>query len=369
MLDSPAVMTTKRRTALVLLLLLALSPSRVLPQSPLEPPSTGGVALVDRALARLSTHKRLLVVAAHPDDEDTALLTLVARGMGGESAYLSLSRGEGGQNLIGPELGVGLGLIRTRELLAARGVDGGRQFFTRAYDFGYTRSLEETLRLWPKEILLEDAVRVIRRFRPQVVVSIFPGQPHPNHGQHQAAGVTAHEAFPLAGDPNALPQLRAEGLLPWKPQVLYRSGFRDAGAANVIPVSVAGVDPLAGKSLYQIASASRSMHRSQDMGRLQELGPQETRVLPVSGSPTDAKELFAGIDTRLAAMAATVPDAERRNHAGDHLDAAQVVAERTRASLNPAGSANPCPPSWKSSSTCAPPTPTSTVPKSGPSPS
>ncbi len=340
MLDSPAVMTAKKRTALLLLVLIAFYPSQLLPQpgsgGVIEPPSTGGVAAVDRALARLSTHKRLLVVAAHPDDEDTALLTLVARGMGGESAYLSLSRGEGGQNLIGPELGVGLGLIRTRELLAARGVDGGRQFFTRAYDFGYTRSLEETLRLWPKEILLEDAVRVIRRFRPQVVVSIFPGQPHPNHGQHQAAGVTAHEAFPLAGDPNALPQLREEGLLPWTPQILYRSGFRDAQAANVIPVSVAGVDPLTGKSLYQIASASRSMHRSQDMGRLQELGPQETRVIPVSGSPAEAKDLFAGIDTRLAAIAATVPDAERRKHAGDHLDAAQVVAERTRTSLNPA---------------------------------
>jgi LmbE family N-acetylglucosaminyl deacetylase len=337
-LDSPAVMTAKRRTALLLLLLLlALSPARLLPQTPLEPPSTGGVAAVDRALARLSTHKRLLVVAAHPDDEDTALLTLVARGMGGESAYLSLSRGEGGQNLIGPELGVGLGLIRTRELLAARGVDGGRQFFTRAYDFGYTRSLDETLRLWPKEILLEDAVRVIRRFRPQVVVSIFQGQPHPNHGQHQAAGVTAHEAFQLAGDPNALPRLSAggeEGLLPWKPQVLYRSGFRDT-TASAIPVSVAGVDPLAGKSLYQIASASRSMHRSQDMGRL------ETRVIPVTGStPIEgkepARELFAGIDTRLAAIAATVPDAERRRHAGDHLDAAQVVAERARTGLNPA---------------------------------
>ncbi|HET9226434.1 MAG TPA: PIG-L family deacetylase, partial [Thermoanaerobaculia bacterium] len=334
MLDSPAVMLPKRQTAL-LLLLLWLLPVHLLAQTPLEPPSTGGVAAVDRALARLSTHRRLLVVAAHPDDEDTALLTLVARGMGGEAAYLSLSRGEGGQNLIGPELGVGLGLIRTRELLAARGMDGGRQFFTRAYDFGYTRSLDETLRLWPRDVLLEDAVRVIRRFKPQVVVSIFPGQPHPNHGQHQAAGVTAHEAFPLAGDPNALPQLQAEGLLPWTPALLYRSGFRDAGA-GAISLSTASVDPLTGKSLYQIASASRSQHRSQDMGRLQELGPQETRVLPVSGSPTDAKDLFAGVDTRLAGIAATVPDPERRKHAGDHLDAAQVVAERTRTALTPA---------------------------------
>ncbi|HYN23097.1 MAG TPA: PIG-L family deacetylase [Thermoanaerobaculia bacterium] len=326
-----------RRLALPLLVLLLLQgvawPQTISVPSALEPPSTGGIAAVDRALARLSTHKRLLVIAAHPDDEDTSLLTLVARGMGGEAAYLSLSRGEGGQNLIGPELGVDLGLIRTRELLAARGIDGGRQFFTRAYDFGYTRSLDETLRLWPKDVLLEDAVRVIRRFKPQVVVSIFPGQPHPNHGQHQAAGVTAHEAFPLAGDPKALPQLREEGLLPWAPQALYRSGFFNP-PPNAVTVPIVGVDPITGKSAFQIAAASRSMHRSQDMGRLQELGPQATRVVPEV--PADAKDLFGGIDTRLSAMAATVPDAERRQHAADHLDAAQVVAEKTRAAMSPA---------------------------------
>src|SRR5215210_3807964 len=258
--DMKRFVQTRSAALLLVLVALALSAGAQaqvnLAPLPLEPPTTGGVTVVERALAKLTTHKRLLVIAAHPDDEDTALLTLVARGQGGESAYLSLSRGEGGQNLIGPELGIGLGLLRTRELLAARQVDGGRQFFTRAYDFGYTRSLDETLRLWPREVLVEDAVRVIRRFKPQVVVSIFPGVPHPNHGQHQAAGVTAHEAFPLAGDPDALPQLRKEGLLPWTPQVLFRSGFRDT-TASAIPVSVAGVDPLAGKSLYQIASASR----------------------------------------------------------------------------------------------------------------
>ncbi|HEV2852642.1 MAG TPA: PIG-L family deacetylase [Thermoanaerobaculia bacterium] len=305
---------------------------------PLEPASTGGVAAVERALAQLSTHRRLLVVGAHPDDEDTSLIALVARGMGGAAAYLSLSRGEGGQNLIGPELGVGLGLIRSRELLAARSVDGGRQFFTRAYDFGYTRSLDETLRLWPKDVLVEDAVRVIRRFKPQVIVSVFPGVPHPNHGQHQAAGVTAYTAFPLAGDPKMLPGLAAEGLSPWAPQALYRSTrFEpDSAKTTTLTLPLNGVDPLAGKSIFQLAMASRSMHRSQDMGQIQRLGPQESRVGWVDGTAgKEGKDLFDGIDTRLSGMVATVADAGRRKAAEDHLAAAQAAAEKARTGLIP----------------------------------
>jgi LmbE family N-acetylglucosaminyl deacetylase len=319
---------------LYLLLPLFQTAAQVAP-SPLEPAATGGVAAVDRALAKLSTHKRLLVIAAHPDDEDTSLISLVSRGLGGEAAYLSLSRGEGGQNLIGPELGVGLGLIRSRELLAARSVDGGRQFFSRAYDFGYTRSLDETLRLWPRDVLVEDAVRVIRRFKPQVVVSIFPGVPHPNHGQHQAAGVTAYAAFPLAGDPGALPQLAAEGLSPWTPQALYRSTRFDPDTPS-LTLPIGAIDPLSGKSIFQLAMASRSLHRSQDMGQIQRLGPQESRVGWVQGAGKEGKDLFAGIDTRLSAIAATISDAGRRRSVGEHLDAVQAAAERARTALNPA---------------------------------
>ncbi|HVR95048.1 MAG TPA: PIG-L family deacetylase [Thermoanaerobaculia bacterium] len=303
---------------------------------PLEPPGTGGIAVVERALERLATHKRMLVIAAHPDDEDTSLITLVTRGLGGEAAYLSLSRGEGGQNLIGPELGVDLGLIRSRELLAARGVDGGRQFFTRAYDFGYTLSLDETLRLWPREVLLEDAVRVIRRFRPQVVVSVFPGVPHRNHGQPQAAGVTAYEAFRQAGDPNAFPRLIDEGLGPWQPAALYRVTWFDPNATT-LQLQTGVVDPLTGRSIEQIAMASRGMHRSQDMGRLLELGPDTSALAWVEGGAgAAAKEPFEGIDTRVTAIAALISDPDLRRHAAEHLENVLVRTEQVRRALSPA---------------------------------
>lgn len=300
---------------------------------PLEPPSTGGVVALDRALAKLSTHRRLLVIAAHPDDEDTSLLALVSRGMGGEAAYLSLSRGDGGQNLIGPELGVGLGLVRSRELLAARSIDGARQFFTRAYDFGYTRSLEETFRLWPREVLHEDVARVIRRFRPQVVVSVFPGEPVRTHGQHQAAGVVAHEVFAQVGDPEAYPQLQEEGLPPWQPLALYRSTWFDPDSTT-LEMSVGRIDPLTGKSIFQLAMASRSHHRSQDMGMLQPLGSRDSRLGWVQGAGgAEAEHLFDGIDTSLAAMVATLPQGEIREQAAERLADAESRAREARTAL------------------------------------
>src|SRR6266508_3289962 len=222
------------------------------PGTALPPPSTGGLAALDSMVAKLTTHRRLLVIAAHPDDEDTALLTLVARGMGGEAAYLSLSRGDGGQNLIGPELGEGLGVIRTRELDAARRMDGARQYFTRGYDFGFSKSVEESFRLWPREEILRDAVRVIRRFRPQVVDHIFSGTPRDGHGQHQESALIAKEAFRAAGDATAFPELAQEGLAPWQPKVLYRSTrFLDRDATTVV-VPTGGIEPITGRSYQQI---------------------------------------------------------------------------------------------------------------------
>jgi len=314
------------------------------PGAALSPPSTGGLLALDPLLRKLSTHRRLIIIGAHPDDEDTSLLALVAKGLGGEAAYLSLSRGEGGQNLIGQELEVGLGLIRSQELQAARKLDGARQYFTRAYDFGYSRSLEETLRFWPKDALAEDAVRVVRRFRPQVVVSVFSGTAGDGHGQHQAAGVIAREAFRAAGDPSAFQQLFGEQLPLWQPAALYRS-TRFERDATTITLPTGGVEPLTGRSYHQIAMASRSLHRSQDMGMLQPAGPNETRVAWVAGGTgVAAKDLFSGVDTRLRAIASELEDESRRVKVQAHLDLVEGLMTETRNRLSPAGLSAAVPP-------------------------
>ena len=248
------------------------------------------------------------MIGAHPDDEDTELLTILVRGMGAEAGYLSLNRGEGGQNLIGPELGEALGLLRTEELLAARRLDGARQYFTRAYDFGYSKTLDETWQHWPRDEILKDVVRIVRKFRPQIVVSIFSGTPRDGHGQHQAAGWAAREAFRIAGDSLRFPELAAEGLVPWTPLKFYRSARFDSGATT-LTIEGGVLDRAVGKSFHQIAMAGRSLHRSQDMGQLQQIGPSKVRLALVedrTGAGTGS--LFAGIDTSLAAM----PLGERR---------------------------------------------------------
>ena len=260
-------------------------------------------------MRQLDGVKRVLMIAAHPDDEDTSLLAALARGMGAETAYLSLSRGEGGQNLIGPRLHEGLGVIRTGELLAARALDGGGQYFTRAFDFGYSKSIDEALRFWPLEDVLRDVVFVVRKFRPHVIVSVFSGTPRDGHGQHQTAGVAAREAFAAAGDPDRYPELAARGVTPWQPAKLYRSTrFSPRDVTISVPTGV--FDPLLGRSHFQLAMDSRSQHRSQDMGSGQSMGP---RVSPlrlealsvggVEGVEDDA--IFAGVDTTLVGQLGT----------------------------------------------------------------
>jgi LmbE family N-acetylglucosaminyl deacetylase len=269
--------------------------------------STAGTADLALLLRQMEAERRVLMVAAHPDDEDTALLTLLARGMGARTGYLSLTRGEGGQNLIGPELDEGLGLVRTGELLSARSLDGAEQFFTRAFDFGFSRSAEETLRHWPEEEVLADVVEVIRRFRPQVLVSVFHGTEQDGHGHHQAAGMLSARAFELAADPAAFPEQIAGGLSPWAPAKFYRLLWRDRPAETELRLQTGGLDPLLGRSHFQVAMASRSRHRSQDMGAAELPGPQASRLELVAsrGFGTDDPEapLFAGVATDLLGLA------------------------------------------------------------------
>ena len=148
----------------------------------------------------------VLYIAAHPDDENTQLITYLARGRGYRTGYLSLTRGDGGQNVLGPEFGEELGVIRTQEFLAARRLDGGRQFFTRAIDFGYSKDYRETLSIWDRQQVLSDIVRVIRIFRPDVIVTRFSPTAGNTHGHHTASAVLGLEAFKLAGDPKAFPE-------------------------------------------------------------------------------------------------------------------------------------------------------------------
>jgi LmbE family N-acetylglucosaminyl deacetylase len=300
----------KRTLVLLLLPLLLLDAERLAGQSaPASTPAGGvaastefeGAAALGLALRRLGTAKRVLMIAAHPDDESTQILSALALGQGAEVAYLSLTRGEGGQNGIGPELQEGLGLLRSGELLAARRLDGAHQYFTRAYDYGFSKNAEEALGKWPREELLRDVVTVIRRFRPDVVVSIFSGTAADGHGQHHVAGIMARDGFRAAADP----ALRSNGESPptHAPAKLYQALWRgDADAPETLETGV--LDPLLGRSHFQVAMASRSRHRSQDMGRPEEPGPQRSRLSLIDAREgiTDTR-LFAGVDTLLSQRA------------------------------------------------------------------
>jgi len=257
---------------------------------------TGGLTRLAQEQRLAGNWRRVLMIGAHPDDEDTELLTILARGQGIETAYLSLTRGDGGQNLIGPELGDALGVLRTEELASARRIDGGVQFFTRAVDFGFSKTAEESLRFWNRDSVLKDIVRIIRRFRPQVIVSVWQGTPADGHGHHQASGILALEAYHAAGDSTRFPELRGEGLAPWVVSKFYRSP-RGGGSAT-LTFNGGAIDPATGLSLHQLAARSRSQHRSQNQGGLEELGPSTVGVRLEERAPTISgrdDSLFAGI--------------------------------------------------------------------------
>src|SRR4051812_1206048 len=247
----------------------AVAAAAVLSSQPARAQGNGAAELAE-LVRGLGVNTRVLMIGAHPDDEDTQLLTWLARGRHVETAYLSLTRGDGGQNLIGNELGEALGAIRTEELLAARRIDGAHQYFTRAYDFGFSKSAEETYKHWPKDSILRDVVSVVRDFRPHVIVAVFSGTPRDGHGHHQVSGLLAREAFDLAGDSVRMPPSATQGRLPWSPLKFYRS-TRFAGEPTY-RFDVGESSPLRGESYAEIAAESRSQHKSQAFGSLHRRG-------------------------------------------------------------------------------------------------
>jgi LmbE family N-acetylglucosaminyl deacetylase len=221
-------------------------------------------------IKKLNVLGSVLYIAAHPDDENTRLLAWLANEKMYRTGYLSLTRGDGGQNLIGDEQGIDLGLIRTQELLAARRIDGAEQFFSRAYDFGYCKSPEEALNTWGHEKILGDVVWVIRKFRPDVIICRFPTTGEGGHGHHTASAILAEEAFAAAADPARFPEQLSQDIVTWQAKRILWNTFNFGGTntqrEGQLKVDVGGFNPLLGKSYGEIAALSRSQHKSQGFG-------------------------------------------------------------------------------------------------------
>jgi LmbE family N-acetylglucosaminyl deacetylase len=288
-----------------------------------QKPFSGTIEIRD-SLERLNQMGTFLMVAAHPDDERTGVLAYLARGRHMRTAYLSLTRGEGGQNLIGPEKGAELGLVRTQELLTARKIDGAEQFFTRAIDFGFTKTADETFSKWGRERTLSDIVWVIRSYRPDVMMTVFSGTPADGHGQHQVSALLGREAFEAAADPTRFPE-QLKYVSVWKPRRLLGGGFgfgpspaaggaaRDPlspppagfGAGGPQPQAAASgpsmetnaFDPILGFSYEELATISRGMHHSQGIPGLRRVGGAGTSTFRVLAGDPATRDAFEGIDT------------------------------------------------------------------------
>lgn len=249
------------------------------------------------AVQKLNVLGSVLYIEAHPDDENTSALAYFSKGRKYRTAYLSLTRGDGGQNLIGPEKGAEIGIIRTQELLAARRNDGAEQFFTRAIDFGYSKTPEETLSFWGKEAILADIVWVIRLFRPDVIISRSLGESYGGHGHHGAAGKLVREAFGAAAEPDRFPE-QLKHVRPWQARRLFWNRWQrgQPEMGGVLTINTGEYNPLLGKSYSEIGAESRSMHKSQGFGVTARRGISYDHFQLIEGTPA-ATDLFDGIDT------------------------------------------------------------------------
>lgn len=250
-----------------------------------------------RELKTLKHLPKVLYLAAHPDDENTGLLSWLINDQNVETGYLSLTRGDGGQNLLGTEQGAALGLIRTHELLEARKLDGAQQFFTRAIDFGFSKNTTDTFKQWDENSIIADVVWVIRKFRPDVIICRFPPTAAAGHGQHAASAVVAEKAFKLAGDKTAFPnQLKYVNV--WQPKRVlwntFRFGATNTTAENQLKVTVGQYDAQLGMGYGELAGLSRSLHKSQGAGTQSVAGIKTEYFSHVIGEPAKTT-LFDGI--------------------------------------------------------------------------
>lgn len=264
-----------------------------------QPPRSYSSSEIYLNIQKLGTTGSVLYIAAHPDDENTRLLAFLANDLGVETNYLSLTRGDGGQNLIGTEKGIDLGIIRTQELLAARRTDGAKQFFTRAYDFGFSKNPEETLSKWNHEQVLSDVVWVIRTVQPDVIITRFATDGSGGHGHHTSSAILAEEAFDAAADPNRFPEQLTK-VSTWQAKRLFwnvstRFQNPNADMSAYIPLDVGGYNALLGKSYGEIAAESRSMHKSQGFGSARQRGEALEYFKPIKGDTSNLKSIFQGM--------------------------------------------------------------------------
>lgn len=279
----------------VIVLLVAIQATA----QPHRPAPAGEILL---QLKKANVLASALYVAAHPDDENTTMLAWLAKEKMARTAYLSCTRGDGGQNLIGPEQAELMGLIRTHELLEARKIDGAEQYFTRANDFGFSKTTEETMQIWDKDKVLADVVWRIRAFRPDVILCRFPPDARAGHGNHSASAVLAEEAFKAAADPNRFPE-QLSYLKPWQAKRVVWNTFnfgatsqKPTDKGQFIQVDIGAFNPLLGKGYPEIAAESRSMHKSQGFGSAKNRGMRPEYLLHKDGVPAE-KDVFDGIDT------------------------------------------------------------------------
>ncbi len=284
-----------KNNKIFLFLLLLSGFHAVIAQSPKQYSSSD----IYLKLKKLNVLGNVLYVAAHPDDENTRVIAYMSNGALVNAAYLSMTRGDGGQNLIGPEIREQLGIVRTQELLAARRIDGGQQFFTRANDFGYSKNAEETQRIWQRSKVLGDVVWTFRKFRPDIVILRFPPDERAGHGHHTTSAILAEEAFKLAGDRDAYPD-QLKYVEPWQPKKIFMNTGRwwntsiSADDEGVVVVDVGEYSAPLGISLSEMAAISRSQHKSQGFGATGSRGEQIEYLEYMSGIDND--EIFEGID-------------------------------------------------------------------------